>query len=860
MDSPAPTLPAARTMARIYYLLYTKGDRRTVFDTVASLQTTLSPTAKGAPQPSQQTKLAVTYLLGMLSLNFGEGVGSLFASTATILAKLAKAGNDNVLHCEAFYGLSRAIEGSGRAVSEASAKEVIKVVRDGVRDKSIAVRTSAVECLDSLLKSTPHGRPAKLDDFDALLLPLVKYTLEGSTYTLRRSVAALIGTIAAFGLLPPPVDPKKKGNEPPSTRPLMSLPEVLSFLAQYLFKYTAPAVRIGIIQGYAAFFRQLGQAGVEANYADIVGHIIDLSCNPKLCTSRIATKGTRDWCIYLLRNVLSKMLTEPGQNQAIRILTELWLKRWPPASGQQGPQKAALVTVLQEVASLLNDVGPAAMNVAEVVEPLGNLLNHLSRSVNAAVCWTLRSVCLSAPHNIPKLISRIVPWLKKEVANLTPDQPDRIKRFRGYALALGSLISVVPYRPLYVSFELCAKVLALAVHLLKQAGQSKSPRLVGIQGEVSWVLVASLMCLGPDFCKVHLAQIVGYWKAHFEKYGRDRAWLRNEAEKEMVLQVTNAALAALQAFLTFNGKVLLGSELDKRISTWLNDFQGALDSGARRKPAVPAGKDEMDDELFERECHIRARIFRCCSLLFQLGSFEPTITLMASAVQVLTPSDPAEAKCTSYVKGLSMEIASNVATEDRGVNRGILRDVDVQTIEDQAEGFASGAAENDPYAMFLRKVDAAQVDPRRVESLQTPAADTDMVDAAVDVFGQLFVAVGSSGQEKLLDDILRSLRKAPKGQSDAALTNALAATFSALKHAVAKQGNVVTGRVPDMLRELILVRGFRRRISVQALSNRSLASQISSVFSTKVLRFELSPRKTLAVWRKSTTRMPLPTL
>jgi hypothetical protein len=590
----------------------------------------------------------------------------------------------------------------------------------------------------------------------------------------------------------------------------MSLSEALTFLSQYIFKHASPAVRIGIIEGYGAFFRQCGQMFVEANYGEIASHIIELSCHPKLTATRASTLATRDLCNYLLRNVLSKMLTEAGQNQAIRVLNEGWLKKWPPAQGSAGPQKAALVTVLHEVASLLNDVGPAAMNVAEVVEPLGNLLNHLSRSVNAAVCWTLRSVCLSAPHNIAKLISRIVPWLKKEVANLTPDQPDRTKRFRGYALALGSLISVIPYRPLYVSFELCAKVLALAVHLLKQAAQGKSKALVAPQAEVAWVLISSLMCLGPDFCKVHLSQITSFWKSHFEKYGRDRAWVRNEGEHVMVLQISDAALAALQAFLLFNGKILLGAELDKRISGWLNDFQGSLDSGNRRKtPAagVPGNTEAIVDDLFERECHVRARIFRCCSLLFQLGSFDATVTLMSSAVATLAPMEPSDARCTSLVRGLSVDVASNVATEDRGISRIILRDLDVQTIEEQAEGFAPGAPDNDPYAFYLRKIDLSLVDPRRVECPMMPSADVDAVDAAVDLFGQLFVAVGSSVQEKILDDILRSLRKASKGYTDS-LINALAATFAALKHAVARQGNVITGRVPDMLRELVLV-GYR---------------------------------------------------
>lgn len=824
LDVPKPTLPVARTIARIYSLLYTKGDRRTVFDTVAGLQLTLSPTAKGAVPPPLPNKIAIVYVLGVLTLNFGDGIGSLFATTASVLAKLSKSGNDSVLRYEAFQSLTRSLEGSGRSASEVTAKEIVKATREGIRDRSLAIRTAAVECMDSLLKNTHHGRPIKVDDLDALLLPLVKHTLEGSSYGVRRSTAALIGTIMAFSLLPPPVDPRKKpaGAETGPPKPLMTISESLSFLAQYLLKYSSHLVRIGIIEGYAAFFRALGQSLVESSYSDISTHIIELSCHPKLCTSRAATLATRDLCRYLLRNVVSKMLTEPGQNQAIKILNENWLKKWPPQAGAQGPHKAALVMSLHEVASLLNDVGPAAIDVAEVVEPLGNLLNHLSRSVNAAVCWTLRSLCLSAPHNISRLISRIVPWLKKEAANLAADQLDRIKRFRGYALALGSLISVVPHRPLYVSFELCAKVLALAVYLFKQAAQSGSQRVAGVQAEVAWILVASLMRLGPDFVKVHLGQITAFWRGHFEKYGRDRTWVRNNGERQMVMQITDAALAAVQAFLLFNGTTLVTAELGRRIGGWLSDIQGSLEALQRTgKPAGDQSNDTAIEDLWERELHIRGRIFRCSSLLFQTGHHEATVTLLSLAVNTFAPAEAGEIRRTSYVRGLSIDIPTTKASEDRGISRIIVRDLDVKAIEEQAVGFAGLAPENDPYGLLLRKPAPDTGDPRRVSSPAVPAVDVDVVDAAIDVFGQSVVTLGSSIQEKLLDDVLRNVRRAPKGNVDV-LVNSLAALFNAIKHAFARQGNIATGRVPELLRDLCLMGLYHANSSIRVLASEGL--------------------------------------
>jgi hypothetical protein len=55
--------------------------------------------------------------------------------------------------------------------------------------------------------------------------------------------------------------------------------------------------------------------------------------------------------------------------------------------------------------------------------------------------------------------------------SVTPgSSPDAPLRALGHAYGLAALVSIVPQRPLYVSYDVSAKVLDMATQLLKRAG------------------------------------------------------------------------------------------------------------------------------------------------------------------------------------------------------------------------------------------------------------------------------------------------------------------------------------------------------------------------------------------------------
>ncbi|KAF9486779.1 hypothetical protein BDN71DRAFT_1405708, partial [Pleurotus eryngii] len=78
---------------------------------------------------------------------------------------------------------------------------------------------------------------------------------------------------------------------------------------------------------------------------------------------------------------------------------------------------------------------------------------------------------------------------------------------RGHLLRLAALVSIVKERPLYVSYDISAKVLDMATQLLKRAGDHDL-KVAGVEVEVAWTLIASLMSLGPNFVRPHLPQLL----------------------------------------------------------------------------------------------------------------------------------------------------------------------------------------------------------------------------------------------------------------------------------------------------------------------------------------------------------------
>lgn len=220
------------------------------------------------------------------------------------------------------------------------------------------------------------------------------------------------------------------------------------------------------------------------------------------------------------------------------------------------------------------------------------------------------------------------------------------RRTLGYAYGLGGLLSIIPDRPLYVSYDISAKVLDMAIQVLKRAGEHDL-QVAAVEVDVSWTIIASLMTLGPNFVQTYLSQLLVLWRNALPKpTSKDTtsASGRNPLEWSFLLHVRESALSAILCFLRHNSPVLVSLDVARRLSSLLNNalqFVAAFlaQTNDEQLDQPVASKQGAGLTLRVRESLLRRRIYQCFSSIgfagiteaTQSSLLQSTITLFASA-------------------------------------------------------------------------------------------------------------------------------------------------------------------------------------------------------------------------------------
>ena len=216
--------------------------------------------------------------------------------------------------------------------------------------------------------------------------------------------------------------------------------------------------------------------------------------------------------------------------------------------------------------------------------------------------------------------------------------PDNQSRALGHGYGLASLVSLISERPLYVSYDASAKVLDLAVQLLKRAGDHDI-RVAEVEIEVAWTLVASLMSLGPPFVRPHLPQLLVLWRNALPKpTTKDLASIpsRTAAECLFILHVRECALGALLCFLQHNVSALVTLDVARRIASVLNNALVFVNS-INQIPSEVAESQTLQ-KLQTQEDLLRRRIYQCFTVLGIPNVTESTQTILLQSVVSLFAS------------------------------------------------------------------------------------------------------------------------------------------------------------------------------------------------------------------------------
>lgn len=727
-----------------------------------------------------------------------------------------------------------------------------------------------------------------------IITPSLKALESTEQQSTRRSLCRLVSTLLSStqveGSALPVVQVKKKkgdGNDEEENdsyptigvptasdgvaKTLLSPTEMLSMLSTIYNKpTTSKRLHNGIIQIYSALFILLGSTYVEQYYSDIARHLIEeigsgsaagsgySGWNAKLAERTEPNKARYDSLMarkvvgILLRDVISsRLLTEPGQIAAAQELATMYLKKWPSLLPSQAPpSKQSLIISLEEVSGLLKSLGCAPSSLQDVLyDSLIRLVAHPSHSIQVTASWTLRSFCDVAPTRLSSTINHMVELLSKELSLLSSSSasppssstsaavaspPDAIpRRAIGHAHALAALIAIIPRQPLYISFDLSAKCMSLAIQLLKQSGTHEL-RISGIEIQVVWIIVGSLMSLGPHFVRLHLPQLLILWRNALPKVTNKEtsaALVRGENEWAWLLHIRECTLGSILSFLKYNSGssplstspsstvTLINEDVGRRIVALLSNALTFSNSFATIHASTLANQTlstTSNLQLVDRDLLFRKRIIEC---FVALGQNNSTRSLQVPLLQqiVVIFSDSEHYLGGPVGGGGEGNAANTIAASggnftnvwDEGDNRGW----GVNTLISVREGVVdnaggSGSDEGDEeengterggdeveekIADLLRRsiLEVSEHDSSILSSASTngiptrPPVASGLINSAIELFSLYFPLQESPNQSALIQSLLNNynsnrIDKNP-GRRMAILANALVAVLGSLR-------------------------------------------------------------------------------
>ncbi|KAF8148271.1 clathrin-coated vesicle protein [Crassisporium funariophilum] len=797
---PAPGRAIRNLVGRCLVTLYTRGETRTMFDTLQSFLRLVSD-FKASERIS--VKVAAFSCIGDTMAEYGSQVMSLVAEISTVALKTYKSS-------------SKSITTAKRAVPDPTCRDILKQMKSALTDKALPVQRAAAESVKSL---------------------------ENADQITRHSHAQLVGHILASTQIeravPAPETSQKAKKDQNAeqhdddvstsvhaageiTKSMLKPNEMLIYLSNQFNKANVSRkTRIGIFDFYASLLTKLGASFVENNFSLVVSHLVlEIVSSPRSGSTRYETLLIRSLVGILLRDLVGvRMLSEQGQISAIQELATAYLKRWPAMMpGQVAPASPVLVIALREVAGLLQQLGNAPPPVqSALAEPLVSLLSHPSHTVRVTASWALRCFCYSTPLRLPKTILTVMDKLQRDLsAILTPSGSAEVaSRALGHAYGLAALVSTIPQRPLYVSYDVSAKVLDMATQLLKRAGEH-DVNIAGVEVEVAWTLIASLMSLGPNFVRPHLPQLLVLWRNALPKPTSKESVNnagRSVPEWLFLLHVRESALGAILCFLQHNSSTLVTLDVARRIASLLsnalsfaNNFlsQNVEDPAEVQPPIVVRKGLNMRD----REALLRRRVHQCFTALGFSSIPESTQTVLLQSVVMLFASPDGYAGSSvqaaiasssgtftsvwQSVDGYAYGVTFNEVVDMGGIGpegdlgQGAQDYLNRDTVEVSIDTLNRkpilGACEHDPLSLCQAKFSDTEY-----QLTEPPPPATSVVDTAIELFSRLLPLQDLPSTIKVINQLLESVRS-PKlerntGRKSAVFINATVALVLALRHA-----------------------------------------------------------------------------
>lgn len=384
-----------------------------------------------------------------------------------------------------FFFEGKICTGLGSAAS-ALHRDLYKLSKTALADRSLPVRSAAADCLSQLAYNWNALYTTELDSVSQAIFR----AFDGANGQARKALSQLLGTLVAFTQEPPTSyllsAGGKKGQKTGKTATL-PLEDALNVLLLGYVKggssgsglmlakgagTIGPDVRVGVSLSYIALATRLGGKWLERNISVFLHHVISgLLSHPKAATSHADTVQSRRCVGSIVRLTVGNLLGEKAQLAACKELVTLINNHLGMATGGVSADSPAIVSLVEGhqhvlvvaltelghlmvrlgsvvAASLLTPtVVPNSINEESAEKPavtmistrllevLVSVLPHSSGAPRSAAAWCLRCMAIACPTHLTPAIDVCLEGLE----NLR-SSPEAVV---GYSSALAALMGSV---------------------------------------------------------------------------------------------------------------------------------------------------------------------------------------------------------------------------------------------------------------------------------------------------------------------------------------------------------------------------------------------------------------------------------
>ncbi|XP_070698755.1 HEAT repeat-containing protein 5A [Pempheris klunzingeri] len=784
IGSPGP--PTRWLLAHCLALLYRAGDpvlSSLLVDRCNDIIRSKDDSPSGLP-----TRLAAIACLGALFEQLGRMLAGSFKDTLTNLLKAMKSAESQGRY-EIMLCLEKILRGLGVSAVPCH-RDVYKAARTCLTDRSMAVRCAAAKCLLELQREAAFLWSSELENVATLCFR----AFEGSNYNVRVSVATLLGTLLAAA-----VEPRQPSAAPrPAGRGRNSLEEVMDLLsggflrggAGFLrasgdmLKGTSSVgkdVRIGVTQACVVLVSTLGGSWLEVNFPAFLSLLMELASHGRVTQTAGDAVVTRRCVSFILRSTLGSLLGEKAQTNAAKqlCLAVADQKRAIDAALTDGnvetrvssadvsASQHVLFCCLLELGRLIQGLGSTAAPLltdssTALLDTVISVLLHPIPSASLAAAWCLRCVAMAMPSQGTPLLDRC-----GERLVALKSSPEAVT---GYGAAVAALVAAVQHCPLGIPHTKGMVVLGLAEDLLRSASQNSRISLQRTQA--GWLLVSSLITLGPAVVEHHLSRLLLLWRCVFPASLREQEMELRRGDYftwQVTLEGRAGALCAMKNLL-LHCRELVTDDIISRLLTPLACAVALLSK-------LPALVRSYSSSVRSWSVVYRLRVYELLALLPPHTYQESFGLVMNQLVGDLSGQDNLNQPCSELTL-----LPPLCHRDDLPLAGPALHDTDHRYIEEQLHGSSvgGGSLDNDAFSLCEKSEEAPA-------PLPPPVA---LTAATVRLFGVLYPHIISAQRVKILEQFVETVNQLKGQRQQTVQTHVCAALCSLLKHQGGTRGSL----------------------------------------------------------------------